>query len=321
MEKISVIIPVYNCEFCLKETVESVLLQSYGNFEILLVDDGSTDNSLQLCNDLAVKDSRIRVFHKENGGVSSARNLGLKNIKGNFVVFIDSDDFIANDMLECLYHDINSTRSDVAICGFKKLDLKSYRKLNNESVDNNVNDLIVLKEPFTRYYDVQEIPCVWNKLYRKEVLDNIWFDEKLSYAEDLLFTFMVMINVNQVSINKNIKYFYINRKGSLSWQDNSLKVWYRYVNSKKIIYDKLCQFNINHQLVKKSYDDYCKAVIAVYRYVVHKRLKIEYQFLDAKYGQMILKSISNSDISVIKKLEYLSLVLSYRLACFFHKEK
>ena len=116
---VSVIIPIYNCEKYLNECISSVLGQTYKDFELILVDDGSTDNSLNICYEFAKKDSRIIVIHQENGGVSSARNKGLKNAKGEFITFVDSDDYVENDWLKMLLTAILANNADVSICGIK----------------------------------------------------------------------------------------------------------------------------------------------------------------------------------------------------------
>lgn len=116
MSKISVIVPVYNAEEYLRLCVDSILAQTFTDFELLLIDDGSKDNSGVICDQYAAKDSRVRVFHKENGGVSSARNLGLENAKGDWIIFIDSDDWIADEMFKDIYEKAVSGNADLVYC-------------------------------------------------------------------------------------------------------------------------------------------------------------------------------------------------------------
>ena len=119
---VSIIVPVYNVEKYLKKSVESILNQTYDNIEILLVDDGSTDNSGNICDSFIKIDSRIRVFHKENGGLSDARNFGIEHIRGQYVSFIDSDDYISKDYVWKLYHSLKNNNSEVSICSFSLVD-------------------------------------------------------------------------------------------------------------------------------------------------------------------------------------------------------
>ena len=116
-EKISVIVPVYNVEQYLERCVDSIINQTYKNLEILLVNDGSTDNSGQLCDELAKKDDRIRVIHKENGGLSDARNVGIDEAEAELIGFIDSDDYIDEDMYETLYRQLRESNADLSMCG------------------------------------------------------------------------------------------------------------------------------------------------------------------------------------------------------------
>ena len=137
---ISIIIPVYNVEKYLDKCINSVLMQTYKNIEILLINDGSTDSSGQICESYAKKDSRIKVIHKENGGLSDARNVGIEHSTGSYIMFVDSDDYIDCNMASVLYNLLNSTNSDMAICNCTKVD-EEYNMLTTPS---SVTDEIIL---------------------------------------------------------------------------------------------------------------------------------------------------------------------------------
>ncbi|EHZ61025.1 glycosyl transferase 2 family protein [Streptococcus pneumoniae GA47210] len=124
---ISIVVPVYNVEKYLKKSIESILNQTYQNIEILLVDDGSTDSSGKICESFSKVDPRIRVFHKENGGLSDARNFGIEQMKGQYVAFIDSDDYISKDYVWKLYSSIKNNDSEVSICSFLLVDEKGEK--------------------------------------------------------------------------------------------------------------------------------------------------------------------------------------------------
>lgn len=192
MPEISVIVPVYNSGQCLPRCIESVLKQSFTDFELLLVDDGSTDGSGAVCDAYAEKDDRIRVFHKENGGVSSARNRGIDEACGEFLTFVDSDDLISETCLEHLM----SKNSDLVVTGLKHIK------------DGCVNFKVPKQ---AKYISMMEMPMLWNtpemnylycypvaKRFRKDVVDgeNIRFDENLFYQEDLCFVLSYMLNVD-----------------------------------------------------------------------------------------------------------------------------
>lgn len=143
MERISVIVPVYNVEKYLDKCVQSILNQTYENIELVLIDDGSTDGSSKICDKYGKIDSRVKVIHKENGGLSSARNRGIDEAVGKFITFIDSDDYIHHQMLEILYEGIIKNKSDISICEYRRFD-------ENETIEEEDYDKEVISfEKFT----------------------------------------------------------------------------------------------------------------------------------------------------------------------------
>ena len=186
MDLVSVIVPVYKVEGFLKQCVDSLINQTYHNIEIILVDDGSPDNCPELCDEYAKKDNRIRVIHRENGGLSAARNSGINIANGEYICFVDSDDWIDLDMIELLYNAISANNADYAVCGMKdEFDYKVSQKRTGEILcktadKNKALELILLDECFYGY--------AWNKLYRRAKFEDLHFDEKLLSCEDLDFT-------------------------------------------------------------------------------------------------------------------------------------
>ena len=174
-ELISVIIPVYNVRKYLKYCLDSVLKQTYSNLEIILVDDGSTDGSGEMCDEYADVDKRIVVIHQENGGLSAARNTGLQYCKAKLVGFVDSDDCISTDMYEDLYACLRKTESDIACCRFQ------YINGTTSSVVDNNGDLIGIftgKEALFNLYSQDErinAGMMWNKLFKKKLFDQLGF--------------------------------------------------------------------------------------------------------------------------------------------------
>jgi glycosyltransferase involved in cell wall biosynthesis len=216
-EKISIIVPVYNSEKFLIRCIESILLQSHSNFELLLINDGSTDSSENICNEYAAKDSRIRVFHKPNGGVSSARNIGLKNALGQFICFVDSDDFISYDYLES-FNISCFPNLDLYVQGyerFSELEQKTISKINSKLQKgkyDNVGD--VFKNLV--YESIFNFIC--SKLIRREIVisNQIFFDEKLQVNEDHLFFLNYYKFVNSIYISDLTGYKYsVSKKGTL----------------------------------------------------------------------------------------------------------
>lgn len=181
--KISVIVPVYNTEKYLRECVDSILAQTFTDFELLLIDDGSTDNSGIICDDYAAKDSRVRVFHKSNGGVSSARNLGLDNAQGEWIVFVDSDDILPIESLSIRFEVVSKDNTDLAI--FRATFFGNINFSVGPSTNKSYSDLVLFRTDLPNYYSY--IGTLWDKIYRKNTVSLLRFDETMSLAEDHMF--------------------------------------------------------------------------------------------------------------------------------------
>ena len=196
---ISVIVPVYNRKATLERCVQSLRGQTYSDLEIILVDDGSTDGSGALCNALAREDVRIRVIHKENGGVSSARNAGMEAAKGEYLMFTDSDDYVEPQMAEKLLEGIGE--DDIAICGFhhhyQGRDIVRIPRVPGQSGEEN----------FLSLYGQGFMNMPWNKLYRRALAGR--FDESLSLGEDLLFNLDYLRRTDGISVVKEALCHYI----------------------------------------------------------------------------------------------------------------
>lgn len=211
-ELISVIVPVYKVEDYLKRCVDSILNQTYENFELILVDDGSPDNCGQMCDIYAELDARIRVVHKENGGLSDARNAGLKVCTGDYIVFIDSDDWISKYYLEQLYCILKSTGSDVVECEVIKTDKMIMEDENlpdaqySEYNTEEALSLLIQDKCFHQY--------VWNKIYRKSVIEDIWF-EKGKTNEDEFWTYQVFGKSQKITKMNFELYYYFQRASSI----------------------------------------------------------------------------------------------------------
>jgi len=203
---ISIIIPVYNVEQYLVRCVDSVINQTYKNLEIILVDDGSTDNSGKICDEYALKDNRIKVIHKKNGGLPSARNAGLDIAIGEYIGFVDSDDYIVSDMYEHLYNLLLNNKADVSCCNF-------FNFKDNQYVDNQYGVDAVLN--FGEVLCVKQNVFVWNKLYKRALIGNIRVDEKLRLGEDLDFNFKVLRKIKKIAYSKEAKYYYFYNPNSI----------------------------------------------------------------------------------------------------------
>lgn len=212
--KISVIVPVYKVEKYLRKCVDSILAQSFADFEIILVDDGSPDNCGKICDEYALKDNRIKVIHKENGGLSDARNAGIKISKGEYLSFIDSDDYIAPDFLEILYKLVCENKANIAVCDaivVKEDETAEFDILEKyELMDKN---LALVEMVYDRKFSVN----TWNKLYKKELFEEILFPKGLLY-EDLATTYKLVDKSNKVVYTQAKLYAYVQRGGSIMGQ-------------------------------------------------------------------------------------------------------
>lgn len=209
---ISVIVPIYNVEKYLARCVDSIVNQTYKNLEIILVDDGSPDLCPQMCDDYAEKESRIKVVHKKNGGLSDARNAGMAVATGEYISFIDSDDYVSDDFFECLLDVMNKENSDIAECSVVKfyednrfdefsddLSVKTYDTQDAMSA-------LIAENPFHQH--------VWNKLYKTELVKDIPYAVgKLN--EDEFWTYQVFGRANKVARLNKTMYYYFQRNSSI----------------------------------------------------------------------------------------------------------
>ena len=221
--KISIIVPVYQVERYLKKCVSSVQNQTYTNIQIILVDDGSTDKSPIICDKLAEEDKRIVVIHKKNGGLSDARNAGLKVALGQYIGFVDSDDYIAPRMYEILLKRLEEDQSDIAICDYVRVDERGSQ------VDNKVKSVIKNK-CFSREEFIEELlkpygghfVVAWNKLYKKEIFRNLKFPFGKQH-EDEFVIHRIIAKCEKITCVNNQLYYYLQRKGSIMDKGFSIK--------------------------------------------------------------------------------------------------
>lgn len=217
-ELISIIIPVYNAADFLKDCIESLINQSYKNLEIIAVNDGSTDNSLQILTKYKNKDKRIKIIEKANGGVSSARNAGLKAAVGRYIAFMDADDWADRRMYESLYNNLVNSVADISVCGFKREYNVEYKNTEELKDKYSLKSVILCdkKDIFEKLTDTRsKFYCfLWNKLYKRELIENILFDESVPMSEDYLFNWNVFKRAQRVIYTEAAFYHYRNDNNS-----------------------------------------------------------------------------------------------------------
>lgn len=200
---ISVIVPIYNAEKYLHRCINRILTQDFTDYELLLIDDGSTDNSGTICDEYAIKDNRIRVFHKENGGVSYARNWGLDNAIGEYIMFVDSDDYMLPGMLGVMLSTLESKKADLVVCGTTETGGGYWRPIAD--VDYSINQL---KENFVSLLHTELLSPPWNKIYKKEIIGSNRFCEDISFGEDLLFNIQYLEKCENISLIKESPFYH-----------------------------------------------------------------------------------------------------------------
>ncbi len=208
---ISVIVPVYNVEKYLERCVKSIVAQTYKDLEILLIDDGSTDKSGKMCDDFQQTDSRIKAFHKQNGGLSDARNYGIEHSAGEFISFVDSDDYIDEKMLETLHRLITENDADLAVCS--AMDVFEGKEVTQvkEIKEFNLNKV----ESYKYMLRGDGIPSACNKLYKRQTVGNVRFPVGKLY-EDGFFTPQILKRVEKTAVTSKPMYYYFRRADSIT---------------------------------------------------------------------------------------------------------
>ena len=263
---VSIIIPVFNSENYLDRCINSVLNQTYDNLDVILVNDGSTDNSLKICKKYELKDKRVTVINQNNLGVSSARNAGIGIAKGKFIQFVDSDDFIEPEMTEIMVSIINKDHSDIVICGLKRIS-KDIARIKRLPCRGKFSiEIFIAKSSEVICDNIIGSPC--NKLYKQEIINNnnIRYDYSVHFAEDLIFNYNYFRNTNTLSIIGEPLYNYAYSS------DHSLTSKFRSdcYESAKSVYNEtvllLEEFNVGRHVVKNKFANiFVSLVYHVYR--------------------------------------------------------
>lgn len=304
---ISIIVTVYNVERYLEKCIESILKQTFKDFELILVDDGSSDNSGKICDDYSKKDKRIKVIHTQNGGVSSARNIGLDLAEGEYIGFVDSDDFISPNMFNELYNMIKKNNYDLAICDFLKVkhDELVCNTYEESDIVKEFNGLSILDELYGPYNIHFVVP--WGKLYKKELFNELRYDlGKL--CEDEYIVHRILYKCNKVIYSGKIMYYYVQRENSIMST----------ISSKRIIdFNGALKDRINFfkdigcfSLHQKAVDSYAVFLIGEYRRACDLQNKLLLYSSIRKRIYIILKS---KKFSLKEKLSIVVLAINYKL--------
>ena len=259
MDMVSIIVPIYKVEKYLRKCLDSILSQTYHNLDIILVEDGSPDDCAVICEDYAARDRRIRVIHKTNGGLSSARNVGLELAKGEYICFVDSDDYIKSDMIEKMLSTSLHYQSDLVMCDFYKV----YEGEEASICESSLSDYSVYKLQRSEAQQNSFLPSenriayvvAWNKLYKKQLFEGIRYPENKIH-EDEAVTYRLLYQArNLVHIKLPLYYYLVNRTDSIMRESNLRKHFHlfdAYLNRIQFYYlareDALCNRMILHYM-------------------------------------------------------------------------
>ena len=249
---ISIIIPVFNNDKHLERCLESVISQTYENLEIIIINDGSTDNTGKLLDEIVLKDHRIKLIHQQNQGVSTTRNNALKIATGNLIGFIDADDEIASDMYEFLHHNLQKYNADISHCGFELKKMDKIVKFHGTGITLLQDNFEAIKELLS---GKRVEPSSCTKLFRKSVIGSTKFASDIKINEDLLFNIEVFLNAKKIIFEDVVKYRYNFNPASASRSSQALdrlKDGYEVANRiKKLLIQKEVKDSLNQFYVGK----------------------------------------------------------------------
>lgn len=301
-EKISIIIPVYDVEPYLERCIDSVINQTYKNLEIILVDDGSPDSCGEICDVYAKKDSRTKVIHKENSGLSDARNRGLDIATGDYIGFVDSDDYVAEDMFETLYNILKTYKADISTVSFYEMFNGKLIGVKDSGKLEVMNRTEALKE---LYIDDKIQSYSWNKLFKKELFTDVRFPSGKNF-EDIPTTLLLFEKSNIVVRLEEPKYYYMRRNDSIVGKRN-FKTYNDYID---VIFNKyFYMFNKYPEI--ELYNAYNFVINAIWLYTIIVNFNIEelyeryesvYKLLMSlveKYGDALQKELDEYNKAIL----------------------
>lgn len=313
-ELVSIIVPVYNVEKYVSECALSLINQTYKNIEIIFVDDGSTDGSGKICDDFAERYAFIRVLHQKNGGLSDARNKGLRASRGDYVVFVDSDDYVSCKFIEALVAGFESEEVDISCCAYMKFVDDSEPSKSNTGIKCR----ILTGEEASKFCYSREGRAIdvvaWNKLYRKSLFIKNGIEyPKGKYFEDLYTTFKLFYYARKVSISTEELYYYRQREGSIMSSLNDSK---KYENMLEALKSSL-NFYKEHsckELLTLAFSMYCRTMIRQY----YNTNRIEDKTEQKKIRDLLLddysltwtENISVSKLNVLRRMAFKAFQIS-----------
>lgn len=295
---ITIIIPVYNTAKFLNQCLNSIMQQTYKNIEVIIIDDGSTDESIEICKKMQRNDERISVIHQKNSGVSVARNNAINIAKGKWIIFVDSDDYIEVEMVERLYNSVKKYDADYAVCGYTWISEKSSN-IKKEYVSEKemvISPIEALRMHYFEKYTVNYV-TMWGKIIRRKIWENLKFMPNIFY-EDIEIMPKLLLKCNKIVVLNYAGYRYVQREGFIMHDEkikdkcyqDAIKIFLEHIHFyEKHGLDEIKQVNIRllldkiitsdlHETIPKVQMDYSKSLYREY-----------YQRIDNKKTPLILK--------------------------------
>lgn len=311
---ISIIVPVYNVEEFLSKCIDSILAQSYSHFELLLIDDGSKDNSGKICDEYAQKDKRIKVIHQKNAGVSAARNRGISEAKGDYICFIDADDWVNKEYLETFSSLIKDSSIDFIVSGYTYDFISSGQSIQYSIFENKANTSEEFRILLPELHNNNLLVSIWSKLFKKSIIDRFFlsFDTKMNYCEDAVFCWNYLLSINSIYVVENAGYHY--RKDdsdTLTKKKYPFEIWYdiaeKVLKANQAVIDKF-KLSTNDQIMQKIYDYYLAMFLTANYSMYEKKYFRERKFRLGKWKEfaehkyMRIKPEESVFVKIIKKL-------------------
>ena len=299
MAEVSIIVPVYQVEKYIRQCVDSILAQTFTDFELILVDDGSKDKSGQICDEYAVLDQRVKVIHKENGGLSDTRNCGMDQAVGNYFMFVDSDDYIAPTMLEYLYKALMNKEADIAVCNFLYFFEEDRKRDFSTNIQSEVlsGAEIFYSRKNERVYGIWTV--AWNKLYKRETLGNVRFRFGKYHEDEFWANDIYQMDIKVVTIPECL-YYYRQRDNSIMGRKNIKRDF----DILEALQERIAVYFMDERHADQAY----KVMIFSLEYLAESKKLItnkdeENQFLQAeKKTKDMIKRLKKMKLSKIKSV-------------------
>lgn len=314
---LSIIVPIYNAGKYLDMLLQSIEKQTFQNFECIMVDDGSTDNSRKICKKIAERDKRFILISQENAGVSAARNSGLEVAQGSYIAFADADDVLELDMYASLMSAMNETEADIASCLFVY-----EKKFQALGIKATKDIFTIYPTPINLFYDKKlAVDILINKIYRRSLIGDICFAEDIKYTEDQLFVAEVLLKAKSMVLIDSVKYHYIEHEHSLSKQNGTYEFWLGHVKARYKVYELIQKSIATEKTKNSSFEKYGRAIFSLVRLSIQEKDAKLYHNLHKEFDDDVQSFFALPGKNFLNQFTYRTYWHSYFCACLIHGHK